>query len=149
MQELVKTDLRIPFGPDLLPSRGKEIGGYAPKKGRESMLSWHASGIPHWVWALGAWIAWRCGDEDKQGNKRVYYDDEEIIISKSPTEGESLQVDEEGICVAPNRKGIAAGMLKLLNSGPDYKKEAEILRALSEAWNLANQPAPTQKRAKP
>jgi hypothetical protein len=147
LTELQKTDSRIPyFSLDI--SDEKSLA-YAPKK--RNLLGFHGSGIPHYAWAICAWMA-------VQSNPKkpfLYYDDEplEIIYEHEQKENEKRTiVNHDGIMVLPKKSLTSQLLLGLFDIGVHHKKEQEILTKLHENWlvfqeNLKHQSQPISKKS--
>lgn len=140
LEKLYKTDSRIPYFTLDIYDETNLV--YAPKK--RNLLGFYGSGIPHYAWAICAWMA-------VQSNPKkpfLYYDDEplEIIYENQQEKNEKRTiVNQNGIMVLPKKSLTSQLLLGLFDIGFNHKKEQEILTKLHDKWlvfqkNLKNQP---------
>lgn len=129
LDELKTTDLRVSyFSIDVL-EKNKVV--YGPKK--RNLLGFHGSGIPHYAWAICAWMA-------VQNNPKkpfLYYDDEplEIVYEHEQKENETRTiVNEKGIMVEPKKSLTKQLLIRFFDLGVKYEKEQEILTKLHDNW---------------
>ena len=135
-------------------SPAEPVGGcdvsYPPKAPLDCIIGFNGSSIPHYVWAVGCWMASKSTYRSK-GEMVIFYDDEKLIVdqTKGPNpvynaKSGCMQVDEQGIVINPPQTLGERLRAKFIGFGfrENLKAERAFLLDLDDNWTTLNTISP-------
>ena len=129
IENIGKTDGHQPYH-SAEPSYGEDLG-YAPKL--KSLLGFHGTGIPKYIWDLCSWMAVKSSYRAKNGGIFFYYDSDKMLVTFDTDNKKNTVVTPEGIPVEDKEE--KKSLFSLFMSKDDIKKRIELFTTLNNNWN--------------
>ena len=117
---------------------GSEIGSSAPHELCETLINMHDSGIPSYVYRLGAWMAVQSSYRNEAGMAILYHDHEIINLYTDNAPIAELLVDKNGFILGRGQKNnnVHTFVKRSLRLGPDVEKQKQIIAELHQLWTI-------------
>lgn len=129
IEEISKTDSFQPYH-SAEAFYGEDLG-YAPKL--KSLLGFHGTGIPKYIWDLCSWMAVKSSYRAKNGDIFFYYDSDKMLVTFDINNKKNTVVTPEGIPVEDKEE--KKSLFSLFMSKDDIKKRIELFTRLNDNWN--------------
>ncbi len=123
--DLLAQLLRTDYAEDVVPSRGENLGVYAPQNQLPKLIGFHGTGISWSQWAVCAWMAVKAGTHTK-GRHYFYYDSDKMYVSVNGQNDRDFETDANGVAQLKKERHPEAEKLSALLH-PNKDKTIKIL----------------------